>query len=144
MAHEDAGHYAGKHSKDTKINLEIAKAIKEKIKDGKISCAAAHTVSEDLSVQVSETGINIDLQEIRLSKCQLGLFGYGGKKKLVKPAEKITSKLETAINNRVKDTCISCFHCWEIAREEKCSKLDVANGCEAMKIKITPCQLGAF
>ncbi len=144
MAHEDAGHYAGKHSKDTKINPEIGAAVKEKAVDGKVSCAAAHSISNDLGVNVSEVGINIDLMEFKLSKCQLGLFGYGKEYKLVKAGENISSRLETEINKVVKDTRISCAECWEIAKKGNFSKFDVANGCEFLKVKITPCQLGAF
>jgi len=37
-----------------------------------------------------DVGGTIDLLEIHLNKCQLGLFGYSPKKMIVKPAENVT------------------------------------------------------
>ncbi len=76
MTHEDAGHYAAKHGPGVKADSKIIDAIKEKMSDGKISCAAMHGISKMLSVSPAEAGKTADLLEVRLLKCQLGLFGY--------------------------------------------------------------------
>jgi len=143
MTHENAGHYAAKHPTGAKYNPQVAKAIKQKILDGKITCAAAHKIADNFNIAPAETGRNIDLLEIRLSKCQMGLFGYGKQKKIIKPAESISPELEKAIKESIADGRI-CAACWDTARKMGCSKLDVSGACETLKIKISPCQLGAF
>jgi len=143
MTHENAGHYAAKHPKGAKYNPQVAESIKQKTSAGKIACAAAHKIADDFDMAPAKVGVNIDLLEIRLSKCQLGLFGYGKQKK-IKPAISISPELEKAIKESVVEGCISCTDCWEAAIKAGCSKLDVSGACETLKIKISPCQLGAF
>jgi len=144
MTHEDKGHYAAKHPEGTKSNPQIEEALKQKISDGKIACAAAHEIAGKFNISPIEVGVNMDLLEIRLSKCQLGLFGYGKQKKIVKPAENADHELEKLIKQLVSDGRISCKACWDAADKVGCSKLDVYGACEALKVKISPCQLGAF
>jgi hypothetical protein len=90
MAHEDAGHYGAKHPADRKLNEKIAGAVREKNMDGKISCAEASRIAGQLQVSMTDVGVTIDLLEIHLNKCQLGLFGYSPKKIIVKAAENVT------------------------------------------------------
>ena len=85
-----------------------------------------------------------DLMEIKLVKCQLGLFGYEPVKKIVKPKPAANTDLEKAIRSSLVDGKLSCEAAWEIAHEFNISKMSVSAICEALKIKITPCQLGAF
>jgi hypothetical protein len=143
MAHEDAGKYAAKHE-GAILDEEIASRIKEKIKDNKISCAAAHKIAGDLGIKPSDVGINIDLLEVRINKCQLGLFGYGDAKKITGKPEKINPDIEKAIEAGLVNNRLSCAAAWEIADRFGIPKITVADICEAMKIKITSCQLGAF
>ncbi|MCJ7776028.1 MAG: hypothetical protein MUP08_06535, partial [Desulfobulbaceae bacterium] len=84
MTHEDAGHYAKKHSAERNVKPEITEAVKQKASDGAISCAAAHKIAVDLGVPPEEIGVGIDLLELRIAKCQLGLYGYRPEKKVVK------------------------------------------------------------
>ena len=97
MAHEDAGHYGAKHP-GGKIDQANAEAIAAKDKDGRITCAAAHAIAKKLAVSPQAVGMNIDLLEKRIRRCQMGLFGYDRKTtKKVKPAGMVTQKLEAAI-----------------------------------------------
>ena len=79
MTHEDAGHYAAKHP-NAKADPAIAAAIEEKQTDGRITCAAAHAIASKLGCPPEAVGVNIDLLEMRIAKCQLGLFGHGSVK----------------------------------------------------------------
>ena len=144
MTHEDAGHYASKHPEGTKSDPRIAEAVKKKVSDGRISCAAVHKIAKELNVAVADVGVAIDLLEARLAKCQLGLFGYYPEKKIVKPMEKIPAGLEAAIRESVKDNRISCAVSWELAEQFDCARLDDSCACESMGIKVSPCQVGAF
>jgi len=144
MAHEDAGHYAAKHPQGTEAAPEINQKLQEKIIDGKVSCAAAHAIAVELNVAPKEVGIAIDLMEARIHKCQMGLFGYQPEKRMVKAAVNPSPEVEAAVNARLIDGRIACKKCWEIAEHLGKKKLDISRACEAMGVKITKCQLGAF
>lgn len=144
MTHEDKGHFSKKHPQGLEITPEIAEAIKQKASDGTITCAAAHGISKDLNVAPSLVGMNIDFLELSLSKCQLGLYGYGPGKRIVEPAETVSEELETAIRDAVVDGRVPCRALWDIAERFGIKRLEASSACEALKIKIKPCQLGAF
>ena len=144
MTHEDAGHYAAKHPPGTKLDSRIAEMVKQKISDGKITCTAAHKIAGELNVSPAEVGVVIDLLEKRISKCQLGLYGYGPQRKIVRPADSVSLQLKKAIEESLVNNLLSCFSSWEIAKRFAISKTDVCAACETFKIKISSCQLGAF
>jgi len=144
MTHEDAGHYASKHPKGTEADPKIVEQVRQKLSDNHITCAAAHAVAAELSVPPSQVGMTIDLLEARIIKCQMGLFGYSPQKCIVKPAENISSELKSAIETKQIDNRISCRQCWEIASQQGRQKLEVASACQALEMKVKPCQLGAF
>ena len=144
MAHEDAGNYAAKHHSKTKLNPRVAKAVKKEAADDKITCAAAHKIASELGISPSDVGVTIDLLEIRINKCQLGLYGYYPQKRIAKPAGSVSPALEEAIKNSMENGRISCLSCWKIAEGSGIARMDVASACETLKIKVSFCQLGAF
>jgi hypothetical protein len=143
MTHEDTGNYAGKR-RGAELNETIAAKIKEKISEKRISCAEAHGIAAELSVAPADVGAAVDLLELRIIKCQLGLFGYGKEKSIPVLSEKINPDIELAIKSSLMNDRLPCSTSWEIAKRFNVSKPMVAAVCESMKIKISPCQLGAF
>jgi hypothetical protein len=143
MTHSDAGNYGAKHPSD-KLNKEIAQAVERKVHGGQITCADAASIADGLHAPIGEIGVAIDLMEIRISKCQLGLFGYSPEKIIVKPANAVTAELEKAIRDALVNGRLPCAASWEIAEKFNIPKMNVSSACEALKIKIKPCQLGAF
>jgi len=111
---------------------------------GKLPCAVAFDIAKQLGVLPDAIGLAADLLELRLVKCQLGLFGYRPKKSIVKPAGSVAPKLEKAIVASLVNDRLPCRSAWDIAKEFRIHKLKVSAACDAMKIKIRPCQLGAF
>jgi hypothetical protein len=79
-----------------------------------------------------------------LVKCQLGLFGYTPKKKIVTPQDTTNQDLKNAIQKALVDERLPCISAWEIAARFQISKLTVSSIGEAIGVKIKPCQLGAF
>jgi hypothetical protein len=145
MSHEDAGHYAGKHPGGTTAHPEAEKMVRSMNSDGKISCTDAHKIASDLEIPAVEVGRTIDLNEIRIARCQLGLFGYKEKERnIVTPAELVTDKVKNRIMLDVKDNNISCLSLWNIAEELGMTKMETTAASEHMKLKICCCQLGAF
>ncbi len=112
--------------------------------DRKLPCAIAFDVAELLGVSPDEVGRAADLLELRLVKCQLGLFGYRPKKSIVKPAASVSPELEKAILAGLIDDRLPCKTTWKIAKRLGIQKMKVSAACDAMGIKIRPCQLGAF
>jgi len=143
MAHKDAGNYGAKHGSGSSLNRSIAQAVGKRAAKGEITCANAFAVADEVHVPPAEVGVSIDLLEIRINKCQLGLFGYGSKKIVVKPAN-ISAELSKAIFDALVNGRLPCMLAWEIAERFDVPKMDVSSACEALKIKIKPCQLGAF
>src|SRR4030043_5375 len=76
MTHEDSGKYALKHPPGRRPNEQIAKAIRENSPGGELACAIGEKISKELRVDISEVGITADLLEMKIKKCQLGLFGW--------------------------------------------------------------------
>ena len=143
MAHEDAGHYAAKH-KGAKLNEKIAEKVREKMSNDTLSCGAAHIIAGELNVAASEVGITLDLLEIRIGKCQLGLFGYGEKKRIVAPAEEVDPAHQGEVQSNLVEGRLPCRAAWDIAEKFNMKRLDLANACEKLKIKINSCQIGSF
>ncbi|MBN1850623.1 MAG: hypothetical protein JW932_18785 [Deltaproteobacteria bacterium] len=144
MTHEDRGHYAGKHPADLKVKPEILEAVREKASGQEISCAAAFSIVDDLQVTAREVGAAVDINEISIAKCQLGLFGYGPEKRIVKPADHVSPDLEKAIREVLTNNRLSCKDAWELAKRFGMKKMEISSACEALGIKIQSCQLGAF
>jgi hypothetical protein len=80
----------------------------------------------------------------RLAKCQLGLYGYQPKKRKVKPKMPLDQGLKNAITDALVEGKLTCKKVWDIASLYNVHKFRVSCACEAMKIKIIKCQLGAF
>ncbi len=144
MSKEHREGYAGKHPESIVLNETVAAALKEDIKDGQISCAAAHKVAKTIASAPKDIGVALDLMEVRLVHCQLGLFGYTPEKRIVKKADQWDEALEREIRQALRDDRLPCADAWSIASRQGVSRAAVANVCEALGIKVRPCQLGAF
>ena len=144
MPHEFAGKYGTKHPPGTIADPAIAAAIGDVAEDGGVSCAVAHDLAEELEVSPAEVGKTMDLLEYRITKCQMGLFGYQPEKKIVKPAAEVSDALRRRLESATVDGAISCLACWGIAQALGMQKIAVAAACELLDLKIRPCQLGAF
>ncbi len=127
-----------------KQNEQLVEAIKGKAIAETISCAAVFTIVDELKIEPIEAGRALDLMDISIVKCQMGLFGYSPDKKIVKPAESVSEEMSRELSTCLKDDRLSCADAWTIAKKLKVPKMDVASACEKLGIKIKPCQLGAF
>jgi len=144
MSKEHQEGYAGKHPESAVLEENVAAALKKEIKDGRISCTAAHDIAQSIKLSPADIGMALDLMEVRLIHCQLGLFGYAPEKRIVKKADQWDDALEGAIRQALQDDRLSCADAWSIARQQGISRKAVADVCEALGIKVRPCQLGAF
>ena len=144
MTRQKGQKFADKHGSNTQLNERIKDQIYRQAKNNELPCALAFKIADELNVSAAEVGKTSDLLEIMLVKCQLGLFGYSPEKKIVKPQTPENPNLESTIRDSLVDGKLSCERAWEISRNLDIPKMTVSAVCEHLKIKIIPCQLGAF
>ncbi|OPY06231.1 MAG: hypothetical protein A4E67_01575 [Syntrophaceae bacterium PtaB.Bin038] len=143
MARKDKGHFGAKHP-GASVRKEVAELLKMKETDGAMPCPLAFQAAVELSLTPAEIGQAIDLLEIPISRCQLGLFGYSPVSRILQPAESVPEDLEAAIRTALSDGRLPCADAFRIARDFKLAKIRVSSACEKLRIKISACQLGAF
>lgn len=136
--------FSEKHGSDPKPDEFIQDEIRKRMKNNAIACAVAFDIAKQVNATPDRVGRNIDLMNIRLIKCQLGLFGYPAKNKIVKPASESNPEVLEAIRRGLADERLPCRTAWKIAARFNISKMAVSSACESLNIKIKPCQLGAF
>lgn len=144
MTHHDRNKYAAKHPPGTKADERIGQLVAQKLKGGRIACASAHKIAAETGVEPGTVGVAVDLMEGRIVTCQLGLFGYGDKKKATKAAEHVPAELRNLLIGASMNNRLTCSEAWRIAENTGLTRLEIANACEALHMKIIRCQLGAF
>jgi len=143
MTHEDRGHYAGKHPLQ-EIDPVVAEKMEKLKENNQITCAAAHRAASDLNRSPKEIGVQVDLMELRIIQCQLGLFGHTPGSGQQDKDIRVSGELKLRLESKTREGRISCKACWDIAKEFKMSRLDMGSVCKKIDLRIKPCQLGTF
>jgi hypothetical protein len=85
---------------------------------------------------------------IRISHCQLGLFGYGpkaeGRHKIVHPMDDVPQRLSAHVRAAAGGKGIPCAAVWEVADGLGFTRLEAGSAAEAMGLRVSDCQLGCF
>ena len=144
MTHEDGPKFSGKHGADAQADPKTTDRIKQNAVNGEVACAVAFQIVDQLNITPAKVGKAIDLLDYRIIKCQMGLFGYRPDKKAVKSQAPEDQQLEQAIRDALVDEKLACRDAWSLASRFNVPKMTVSGACEALGIKIKPCQLGAF
>jgi hypothetical protein len=144
MTHADKGKYFQKHPASLEIDEVLKKEILRKVKENAITCAAAEEIARGRSDYMGAVGTTLDILNINIVECQLGLFGYNPQKKVVQPAKEVSAGLKDEIGKVLVNGRLPCSAAWEISRKLNLPRMRVSAACEALQIKIKPCQLGAF
>lgn len=130
------------------MTTNLENEIRANLRDGKLPCAVAWRVAERIGVARGAVGEMADRLDIRISHCQLGLFGYGekrlGEHKIVKPPETLHPALADTIRGAARDGRVTCAQLFEIAERLGRPPIDASAHAEALGIKIAQCQLGCF
>ena len=136
--------------KDKQINDDgamdpgIRNFLEKRCRTGELSCAEAFHLADRLGISPADVGWYADQLRLRLTKCQMGLFGHGPGKKVVKPAAEVDEALKDMLMAVLVNDRLSCVAAWDIAAQAGIAKMAVSAACETLGIKIKPCQLGAF
>jgi len=82
--------FAKKHSPDRKVNPLYRRRLSGKgPEEGRLSCAVAFEIVKELDTSPEETGFTLDSLEIKIIKCQMGIFGYGYDKAQLMPLDSV-------------------------------------------------------
>jgi hypothetical protein len=145
MTHEYEGRYRTKHAPGSRPDPDLERHLRSKAKEGHLPCSSAFAAVEKTGATPAEIGRAADLLELKITKCQLGLFGYGkGKRNIVEPAQQVSEGLAKALREAVVDGRLSCLKAWDIARQFGLSKMEITAACERLSVPLGPCQLGTF
>jgi len=127
----------------------VGAAIKPRLEDGMLPCSAAVALAEELGCLPILVGQTSDILAIRLTRCQLGLFGYPGHSKgwaAAGVAElAVPAGLEQALaEDRDEQGNIGCHELWRLAERFGVSRIHVGYITDRLGIPIRRCKLGAF
>jgi hypothetical protein len=129
------------------VDTVLADALQAAAADGNVSCAAVEEVAAKLELPLGAAGAAMDDLGLRIVKCQLGLFGFGTSQPhggVVRAVSEVPTDLEAAVRAALVDGRLPCAAAWEIASKLGLGRIEVGEACEALRIKVKPCQLGAF
>lgn len=123
----------------------LRESIREVLVDGKLPCARAFAVAKKMGVEPLDVGNLATEESIKISHCQLGLFGYPeGKRPVQKMKDRVTDDLRLTVTARLVDGQLPCAVAWQIASDLKIPKMYVSAAAEELDIRIRACQLGCF
>jgi hypothetical protein len=134
---------------DAPVDERVAAGIRSRLEDGRLPCAAACDAAEALGVPMAEVGRTADELQIRLTACQLGLFGYPGRAKGWDAAgvaewavpDGLEDALRAARNERDE---ISCGRLWEEAERFGVPRIQIGWLADRLGLTIRDCHFGAF
>lgn len=130
------------------MDERILSAIEERLEAGQLACNQAHAIAEALGIEPIEVGRAADEANLRIFRCQLGLFGYGpkseGKHKIVHAMEHVPERLAARLRAVVGPDGITCHQVWQVADALGYQRLEASSAAEAMGIRVSRCQLGCF
>jgi len=122
---------------------EVIAEIQESLEEGRLPCPRAFAIARRCAVEP----LTADTLGVRVSRCQLGLFGYVQKQAWRSPDFEppiISEALQAAIQGAAVDGLLPCARAWEIAASAHVSRLVVGYAANQLSIRIVQCQLGAF
>ena len=108
--------------------------------DKRLSCAAAFEVCSAQSASPEQVGQTADALGIRLTLCQLGLFGRGDDGAARQPPSPALLEAVAAHGQRG----LPCVEAWRIADSLGVCRRDVGAAADMVGTKIISCQLGCF
>jgi hypothetical protein len=130
------------------MDERLHQAIMGRLKDGRLPCNQAHAVAKLEGIDPLTLGFALNDVGIRVSRCQLGLFGYGpkaeGKHKTVEPMDEVPGRLAERLQAAAKDGGLACDAAWKIADGMGLERIVVSSAMETMGLRTTHCQLACF
>jgi hypothetical protein len=122
--------------------------LRAAVNGDQLPCSLAHKLAREWGVMPETLGAAAKGAGIRISRCQMGLFGFGPKGtpgyRVVQPAEDIPAALSRDVQAFLVDGRLPCRVAWELGRRRGLPYRQIGNVLEGLKIRVKPCQLGQF
>jgi hypothetical protein len=120
----------------------------ERLEEGQLPCKQAFALVSILGVEPLAVGLEANDAGIRISRCQLGLFGYGpkaeGKHKIVEPMAEVPERLAERLHQAAGPGGITCAALWKVADGLGVRRIQAAAAAEALGLRVSHCQLACF
>ena len=130
------------------MDEKLLQAMQDRLEDGKLPCNHAFAIARILGVEPLTVGMAANEAGIRISRCQLGLFGYGpkaeGKHKIVHAMDQVPERLAARLRAAAEGEAITCKAVWKAADGLAYRRIEASSAVEAMGLKVSRCQLGCF
>jgi hypothetical protein len=130
------------------MDQRLHQAMLDRLVDGKLPCNQAHAIAQILGVEPLAVGFAANEAGIRISRCQLGLFGYGpkaeGKHKIVHAMDQVPERLAARLRAAADSGDITCAAVWKVADGLGYRRIVACSAVEAMGLKVSHCTLGCF
>jgi len=129
------------------LSEELARRIRASLVEGALPCGQAFRVAQDLRLEPSQVREEADQLRIRISRCQLGLFGHRSaspKGRLLEPMAEVPAPLAEGLRLAAPERRLTCTEAWALADRLGVSRLSLGSAAEALGIRIVSCQLGCF
>jgi hypothetical protein len=130
------------------MDEKLMEAMQARLEDAKLPCNQAFAIAKTLGIEPLIVGMAANDAGIRVSRCQLGLFGYGpkaeGKHKIVHPMDEVPERLAARLRAEAEGEGITCTAIWKAADGLGFKRIEASSAVEAMGLKVSRCQLGCF
>ena len=128
------------------VTMNLLETIETRSIEGRLPCAAAFDIAASLDVSPKAVREEADRSDVRISHCQLGLFGFDafGEKRLVRTLKQVPEGLADALRSACTEERLSCAAAWRIAETFGLPRYVVGCAAETLGLNIRPCQLGCF
>ncbi len=125
---------------------DIEAAIGSALRDGRLPCSIAHDLAKENGWTPAQVGAEANRLEVKISLCQLGLFGFKSfkRKKLVQRFDLVPEDLAASIGAAERDGRIACAKLWRLAQEHGLPRVAAGCAAETLNFAVIPCQLGCF
>jgi hypothetical protein len=126
------------------VLLQLEDKIKASLRDGHLTCAAAHKIAQDADVPKIAVGEVADRLGIRIINCQIGCFKVDKTIHENLEHKKIDDKIIFRIETLSKNDELTCAIVFELASQLKIAPIAIANIANYRNLRIHNCQLGCF
>jgi len=128
--------------------MELEGRVRAAVYGDQLPCALAHKLADEWGVMPEALGAAARKAGIRITHCQMGLFGYGPKGtpsyRAVQPANHTPEDLAVEATAALVDGRVPCRVAWELARRHGLTYRRMGDFLEALSLKVKPCALGWF
>ena len=126
--------------------MPLQDEIARRATDNELPCAAAFAIARETGTAPAAMSKAASDGGVRISLCQLGLFGYQafGTKRIAGRLKTVPESLAEALQAALVQGAIPCAVAWRIVDDAQIPRLLVGAAANTLDLRIAPCQLGCF